>query len=83
MSDFRAALKNGFTVKVKFVKKDGSDRTLIGTTNMTAIPSIDHPRTDRPSPESVQRIYDLEIGEWRSIRLDSIKEWSVTDYDMV
>ena len=82
MSDFRNALKNGLTVKVVFTKKDGSDRTLIGTTNMKAIPSVDHPRTDRPSSNIVQRIYDLEIGEWRSVRLDSIKKWEVTEYEM-
>ena len=83
MSDFKAALKKGLTVKVKFTKKDGTSRTLIGTTNFDRIPKVDHPRnTGRAEAAGVQRIYDLEIGEWRSVTLASIKEWAETEYEM-
>lgn len=83
MSDFRAALKKGLTVKVQFTKKDGTSRTLIGTTNFDRIPKVDHPRnTGKAEAAGVQRIYDLEIGEWRSVSLASIKKWEETEYEM-
>jgi hypothetical protein len=83
MSDMKAALKKGLTVKVKFTKKDGTLRTLIGTINFDRIPKVDHPRnTGKAETAGVQRIYDLEIGEWRSVILSSIKEWEETQYEM-
>lgn len=84
MSDFQAALRKGLVVRVKFIKKDGSDRTLIGTTNLDNIPKVDHPRnTGKAESVGIQRIYDLEIGEWRSVSLNSIKEWEETNYEGV
>jgi len=77
-----AALKKGATIKVVFTKKDGSERTLIGTINLENIPKTDHPRTNRASTQGVQRIYDLEIGEWRSITLDNIQKWHHTKYEV-
>ena len=83
MTDLQAALKNGIVVKVVFTKVDGSSRTLIGTTNPSLIPKVDHPRnTGRAESAGVQRIYDLEISEWRSIRLNSIKEWKQTEVEV-
>lgn len=83
MSGFESALKAGKTIKVVFIKKDGEKRTLIGTTNMDRIPKVDHPRvTDRAQATGVRRVYDLEIGEWRSVPLDRIKEWEETEYEM-
>jgi hypothetical protein len=83
MSGFESALKAGKIIKVVFTKKDGDTRILIGTTNMDRIPKVDHPRaTDRAQPTGVRRVYDLEIGEWRSVPLDRIKEWKETEYEM-
>ena len=83
MTDIRSALKKGKIVKVKFVKKDGQNRTLIGTTDLKKIPKVDHPRnTGKAEAEGVQRVYDLEIGEWRSVPLDRIKEWKETEYEV-
>jgi len=83
MSDFRSSLKKGMIVKVVFTKTDGSRRTLIGTTNLDRIPKVDHPRnTGRAESVGVQRIYDLEIGEWRSVRLTSIQKWEESDYEV-
>ena len=83
MTDIRSALKKGKIVKVKFVKKDGQNRTLIGTTDLKKIPKVDHPRnTGKAEAEGVQRVYDLEIGEWRSVPLDRIKEWEETEYEV-
>lgn len=78
MSDFRKALKQGAIVQVVFVKKDGEKRVLKGTTDLNQIPKVDHPRsTGKADSPGVQRIYDLDIGEWRSVILSSIKEWKV------
>jgi hypothetical protein len=30
----------------------------------------------------VQQIYDLEIGEWRSVSLDAIQMWQTTEYEV-
>ena len=82
-SELRAALKKGLTIKVDFVKKDGSNRTLIGTINFDRIPKVDHPRnTGKAEATGVQRIYDLEIGEWRSVPLDRIVSWEETEYEV-
>ena len=80
MTDFQQALRSGAMVKVVFVKKDGTKRTLTGTTDLRQIPKIDHPRTtNKADSPGVQRIYDTDIGEWRSIILDKIKSWEVVD----
>jgi hypothetical protein len=81
-SDFVTALKNGATIKVVFIKKDGSERTLIGTTNLKNIPKVDHPHTNRTPARGVQRIYDLEIGEWRSVSVDAIQMWQKTEFEV-
>lgn len=83
MSDLKASLKAGKTIRVVFTKKDGSERTMIGTTNMDRIPKVDHPRTDKAASPGVQRIYDLEIGEWRSVILQTVKKWEETVYEEV
>jgi hypothetical protein len=84
MSGFEKALQAGKVVRIKFTKKDGSSRTLIGTTDLQRIPKVDHPRaaSNRTKPEGVQTIYDLEIGEWRSIRFDSVQEWKETEFHL-
>ena len=83
MLDFLNALKKGKTIKVVFTKTDGTSRTLIGTTNLDVIPKVDHPRNlGRAASQGVQRLYDLEIGEWRSVRLSSIQKWEESDYEM-
>ena len=78
MNDFINALKSGEIVRVVFIKKDGTNRTLTGTTDLRQIPKVDHPRaTNKADSPGVQRIYDLDIGEWRSIILTKIKKWEV------
>ena len=83
MSDLKASLKLGKTIKVVFIKKDGTERTMIGTTNMERIPKVDHPKTERASSPGIQRIYDLEIGEWRSVTLATVQKWEETIYEEV
>lgn len=71
------------TLRVVFVKKDGTERTMLCTLNPNLLPA----QTDleeavqkkTPNPD-VLAVWDLEAQGWRSFRYDSIigfseKEW--------
>ena len=64
--------KNGAVV-VKFTKKDGSARTLIGTLISKVVPETKGVRT---SSEDVVTLYDIEKSDWRSVRVDSIESYA-------
>ena len=72
------ALREG-VCEVIFTKKDGTDRRMICTLDMSGIPEKDVPKTDgnvtAVNTESV-RVYDLEVEGWRSFRIDSVKEFA-------
>lgn len=73
-------------VTVVFTKKDGSERTMLCTTNEDIIPKVVHAtNTDNPIDfpvekparkvnEDVMPVYDLEAGTWKSFRWDSVKQ---------
>lgn len=72
-------LKNGKTFSVTFNKKDGSKRVMRATTNATLIPpkpvvegAEDKPKRTVAANPDVAKVYDLDIGEWRSFRYDSV-----------
>ena len=67
-------LRAGKTVKITFTKKDGSERVLRGCINPELIPAEKHGTGKGVvrTPE-VQSIFDLDAGEWRSFRWDSLK----------
>lgn len=57
---------------VTFTKKDNTVRVMRCTNNLALIPTEKHPtRTTSANPE-VNRVYDLDINEWRSFRKSSI-----------
>ena len=60
---------NEGTMRVTFLKRDGSSRTMNCTTNpkVTPIPVITRKNTD------VVTVFDVDIKDWRSFRLDRIK----------
>ena len=75
------------TIKVTFVKADGTDREMLCTLNWDFIPSaaitpsspVDgivkeskKPRKE-PDPHSL-RVFDVEKQEWRSFRFDRLKK---------
>lgn len=62
-------------VSVTFTKRDGSERVMKATLRENAIPVLEKKteRTRAPNDEVIS-VIDAEIGEWRSIRYDSIKE---------
>ena len=64
--------------RVTFTKKDGTERKMLCTLDMSGIPEKDVPKSDGnvsleegTLPETV-RVYDLEKEAWRSFRLDSV-----------
>lgn len=59
-------------VKIRFTKKDGTERVMIATLNGNLIPEEDHPKNPSRHPEGVQVVYDLEKSSWRSFRKDSL-----------
>jgi len=72
------ALREG-VCEVIFTKKDGTDRRMLCTLDMSGIPAEDVPKSDgnvtAVNTESV-RVYDLEVEGWRSFRIDSVKEFA-------
>lgn len=61
-------------LRITFTKADGSDREMLCTINEAAIPADKHPKgTGRAASEGIQRVYDLEVGEWRSFKWSNVK----------
>lgn len=77
-----ASLRAGKNVKVKFVKKDGSDRIMDCTLDFNKIPVEHYPKSTTAAKTEVEReelplnlrVYDLEKRGWRSIPLFNL-EW--------
>lgn len=60
---------------VTFTKKDGTERKMFCTLVEGRIPSNKHPKKESEqshTAESSARVFDTEIGEWRSFRWDSV-----------
>jgi hypothetical protein len=74
--EFRAALETG-VVRFKFRKADGTVREMLGTTDPTRFSySFKGEVSDRVDT-AVTPVYDLEKKAWRSLRNDSLIDWSV------
>ena len=66
-------LKNGETITVTFTKKDGTERVMLCTRNMAAIPEDKHPKGDGKTKAAHLIVaVDLEKGEWRSFDESSV-----------
>jgi hypothetical protein len=76
-------------VTVVFTKKDGSDRVMECTTNLSLVPLVEEkvhitntdnpidfpaPKKEKKVNEEVMPVYDLEAKAWKSFRWDSIKQ---------
>ena len=67
------------TVCLTFRKKDDTIREMKCTLDEAKLPKIEK-KTDRVRKEndSVISVFDIEVGEWRSCRYDSIKQINFT-----
>lgn len=61
---------------IVFTKKDGTEREMLCTLDEDRIPSDKLPSGEAKVKinESVLPVFDLTLGEWRSFRIDSVKE---------
>lgn len=65
-----AAVKN---LCITFTKADGTNRDLRCTLVESAIPTDKAPKgTGREAPSTTQRVFDLDKGEWRSFKWDTV-----------
>ena len=69
-AQLKEMLRTGL-VQFAFVKKDGTLRTAMGTTNLTHIPADQHPQGVREASPKVVTFWDLLSGEWRSVSINS------------
>lgn len=71
LNDLRTS-KDG--IFVEFVKKDGSVRKMHATLNSSLMPSSKHPKetTTNETPRSAARVFDIEVGEWRSFIWENV-----------
>ena len=66
--------KNG--VNVVFTKKDGTERAMLCTLVESKIPGDKQPKTPTETGSTAGqavRVFDIDKGEWRSFRWDSVK----------
>lgn len=61
-------------VTIKFTKKNGTDRVMKATLHDRLVANTNG--TGKKENAGVISVTDVEIDEWRTIRLDSIKEIS-------
>ena len=76
MMNYREELKSGI-FRITFIKKDGSERVLIGTADPSLLPAQTDleeftSRSDRVKSDYIVVVYDLEAKGWRSFRSDSV-----------
>ena len=66
-------------VEIVFTKQDGSERMMNATLQEDRIPVVENKttRTRAPNPDVVS-VVDADLGQWRSIRYDSINSIKVT-----
>jgi hypothetical protein len=58
---------------VSFVKKDGTNREMRCTLNMSFIPQNKHPKSTVVSDYGdIIRVYDVEKNEWRSFDINNV-----------
>ena len=71
--DVLQKLRTGETT-VRFTKVDGSERTMRCTLAESNIPSDKRPKegASASTTGSALRVFDLDLGEWRSFRLESL-----------
>jgi hypothetical protein len=64
--------------KVTFTKKDGTQRVMRCTLRPDALPEMitesTRTSTERRESDSTIAVWDLDLGAWRSFRLDSLVE---------
>ena len=76
MNKFTTALQTGVVV-LTFRKKDGTVREMRATTDTSRFVYESKGNSDRKRNDAVTVLWDLDKGEWRSMRNDSLIDWRV------
>ena len=77
MSELIDALHN-HTVRVRFVKKDGSLRDMLCTLQRNHIPTTATNGGERANKNpDVVSVWDIDAGAWRSFNRNSVLEYNV------
>ena len=81
LRDTLKALTSTGKVEITFVKKDGTDRTMICTTKTSNIPEEKQPVGESTLKENtdILRVYDIENEGWRSFRIDRVKSFTISN----
>lgn len=62
---------------ITFTKADGTERVMRCTLNEDQIPLNKIPKdSSRPSSETTQRVFDLDLQEWRSFKWENVKSYT-------
>jgi len=67
----RQLLSEGRIVQIIFKKKDGTDRQMNGTTNLSVVGPENKPKFVRSTSPDVVALFDMDCMEWRSLRADT------------
>lgn len=70
------ALSEG-VVHLQFKKVNGELRNMVATRNFDKIPAEKHPTTEdkREQNETIVVLFDLEVNDWRSFRVENLIEY--------
>jgi hypothetical protein len=74
--ELKEIIQNG-VVTVVFTKKDGTERTMKCTLLPEYLPQRGQllvESSNRKENTDVLSVWDIDVGDWRSFRLDSVKE---------
>jgi hypothetical protein len=82
----KASLRSNNPVIVTFTKENGETRVMKCTWNVNLIPADKHPHEIEPHkdlapPPAYVRVFDLEVGDWRSFRWDSVTDVELLNDD--
>lgn len=79
LRDALKALVSTNHAEITFTKKDGTERIMICTTEVSSIPEDKQPVNESTLKENtdILRVYDLENEGWRSFRIDSVKSFTI------
>lgn len=88
-ADLRNLLNSSIAlIAITFIKLDGSERTIVGSTNPVYIPQEDRPKSSPISDDLVKKssaqentitLYEVFEGQWRSIKYDRITKVEVAE----
>ena len=76
IKSFKRALHEG-KVEFKYTKKNGEERSAIGTLNINIMGEENTPKgTGYETSDTTIRYYDLNSEGWRSFVVDNLIEWT-------